>query len=188
MSSALVATNLPTAADLITADEELRLGFILDALYRRVLAETHALVLTALDLDPATFRVDDAATTELLAEAANRDLLINETMRHAITAKLQEGQAAGLTTREIADSIDALLSKKGRAETIARTEVAHAQVRSAVNRYKASGLVDRVYIRDGDQDSPCKERNGTVVPLDEAPDLAHPRCTLLVIPRLRDDM
>lgn len=188
MSAQHERKTLPDPHDLINDDEELRLGYILDALYRRVLAETHALVTAAFDLDPATFRLPDEAATELLAEAATRDLLISETTREQIAAKLQEGHAAGLTTHELAESIDAMFAKhiNGRAETVARTEVAHAQIRSAVNRYKATGLVDRVRITDGENDEPCKSRNGTTVPLDEAPDLAHPRCTLLIVPVLRE--
>lgn len=189
MSALARKAALPLPDDLINHDEELRLGFILDALYRRVLADTHLLVAAALDLDPATFRLPDSATTELLNEAAARVVLISATTRQAIAAKLQEGQDAGLSTREIAQSIEHLFTVTwaGRAEMVARTEIAHAQVKSAVDRYRASGLVDRVHIIDGEDDEPCRSRNGTTVPLDEAPGLAHPRCTLLLIPVLKDE-
>lgn len=181
---------LPDPGELIDQEEELRLGFILEAAYRRALADVHAIVAAALDLDPATFRVDDAATRALLDEAATRVVGISETTRQGIADVLRRGQEAGLPTPDIADQIERLFTQtwSGRAETIARTEIAEAQRLSAIDRYTASGLVDRVLIIDGEDDEPCKSRNGTTVPLAAAPGLAHPRCTLVLAPLLREDV
>lgn len=190
MVSAKRETRALTVADIYDAnDEERRLLFITSALYRRILADMHLLVTEAFDLDPATFRLPDSATTALLGEAADRVVGISSVTREAIAAKLQEGQDAGLTSKEIEDSIAHLfdITWAGRAETITRTEIGEAQRLSAIDRYKASGLVDRVRIRDGEDDEPCRSRNGTVVPLDDAPQLAHPRCTLTISPVLIGD-
>lgn len=177
---------LPDPGDLVDHEEEIRLGFLLDSLYRQMLAEVHAVVAAALDLDPATFRVDDADTRALLDQAATRVVGISETTRHGIADILKRGQAAGTPTPDIADQIERLFTQTwaGRAETIARTEIAEAQRLSSLDRYEKSGVVDRVFIIDGEDDSPCKERNGTTVPLSEAPTLGHPRCTMVLVPVL----
>lgn len=179
----------PDAAELMPEDEDARLRFILDATYRRVLLEMHNLVADALELDPASFRLDDASTTAILQHAAQRVTGINATTRAALQDLLAAANRDGLSTAEIIEQIDHLymVTWKSRSETIARTEIGEAQRVSAIDRYTASGLVDRLKIRDGDEDEPCASRNGTTVPLDSNPQLAHPNCTLILIPVLRGD-
>jgi hypothetical protein len=79
---------------------------------------------------------------------------------------------------------------KNRPFTIASTEIAEAQRLAAINRYAASGVVDRVKISDAtrgkDHTATCLARAGTTVPLDEAPPLDHPNCSLVLIPVLRE--
>jgi hypothetical protein len=188
MNTAL-ATKALRVEDIYDAeDEERRLAFITSAIYRRILSEMHLLVTEALDLDPDTFRLSDEATEALLQEAAERVVGISETTRRAIAERLAAGQAAGLTTVEIAESIESLFTVTWphRAETITRTELGHAQLLSAVDRYRASGLVDRLKIHDGEGHGPCAERNGTTVSIDDPPDLLHPNCVLFVSPVLRE--
>jgi hypothetical protein len=174
--------------ELLPEDEDTALQLVIEQAYRRVLLEMHHLVADALPIDPSRFRLDDAATRAILEHAATRVVGIGETTRQAIAAKLQEGQAAGLSTFEIAQSIENLftITWANRAETVSRTEIAEAQRVSAIDRYTASGLVDRVTIRDGEDDEPCASRNGTTVPIGRAPELAHPNCTLVLIPVLRE--
>jgi hypothetical protein len=180
------------ADDLIPPEEETRLQSILDALYRRVLLELHFLVRDSIPVNPAAFRLDDAATNAILEHAAHRVVMITETTRQAIAQKLQDGQRDGLTTQEIADSIEHLFSITwaNRAEMVASTEIGEAQRVSAIDRYKATGLVDSVKISDAsrgsDHTDTCLARAGTTVPLDEAPQLDHPRCSLVLIPVLRE--
>lgn len=189
---ARLATKAARADDLVPDDEETRLQFIMDAVYRRVLLELHFLVQDSLPVDPATFRLADEATTALLEHAATRVVGITETTRQAIAAKLAAGQAAGLTTQEIADSIAHLfdITWKNRPEMIASTEIGEAQRLAAIDRYTATGLVDRVKISDAtrgtDHTATCLARAGTTVPLDQAPQLDHPRCSLVLIPVLRE--
>lgn len=178
----------PSAAELLPEDEDTALQLVIERAYRRVLLELHHLVADALPIDPARFRLDDAATRAILEHAAARVVGIAETTRQAIAEKLQVGQAEGRSTVEIAQSIEHLftITWAHRAETVARTELAEAQRVSAIDRYRASGLVDRVTLRDGEDDEPCAGRNGTTVPLDRAPELAHPNCTLILVPVLRE--
>lgn len=189
---AAFATKALRADDLIPPEEETRLQSILDALYRRVLLELHFLVRDSVPVNPATFRLDDAATNAILEHAAQRVVMITETTRQAIAQKLQDGQRDGLTTQEIADSIEHLFSITwaNRAEMVASTEIGEAQRVSAINRYKATGLVDSVKISDAsrgsDHTETCLARAGTTVPLDDAPQLDHPRCSLVLIPIVRE--
>ncbi len=183
----------PDAAELLPEDEDARLRFILDATYRRVLLEMHHLVADALELDPASFRLDDTATTAILEHAAQRVTGINATTRAALQDLLAAANRDGLSTAEIIAQIDHLYltTWKSRSEMIATTEIGEAQRVSAIDRYKASGLVDRVKISDatrgGDHTATCLARAGTTVSLDEAPPLDHPNCSLVLLPILRGD-
>lgn len=180
-----------SADGLIPEEEETRLLFVLEGEYRRLLLEMHHLTRDALEADPSLFRLDDADTRALLNDAAERVVGITETTRQEIARVLAEGQEAGLTTPQIAHSIDQLLTVtwQSRAETIAATEIAEAQRLAAINRYKASGLVDDVRISDANRGTnhtaTCLARNGTTVALDDAPQLDHPNCSLVLIPVLR---
>ncbi len=180
------------AEDIIPEDEELRLQAILEAAYRRVLLELHYLVRDSLPVNPLDFRLRDEDTEALLQAAAQRVVMITDTTRRAIAELLEKGQREGLTTQQIADSIAHLfdVTWRGRPETVASTEIAEAQRLAAINRYAASGLVDRVRISDAtrgkDHTATCLARAGTTVPLSEAPPLDHPRCSLVLIPVLRE--
>ncbi len=180
---------MPDPDDLINADEERRLAMILEALYAQVLKDMHVIVTDSLNLDPLTFRLPDSEARAWAAEhAAARVSMISETTRAALQQVIADGIEEGKSTYEIMRDIEALYLNTwpNRPEVIARTEVGTAQREAAVNRYAASGLVDRVLIRDGDDDEPCAGRNGTTVPLERAPHLAHPQCTLILIPVLRE--
>ena len=175
-------------------EEQARLLVILDPRYLRTLAATHEVVAAALpELTMADFRVDDAATRALLAEAAQQVVLIDETTRSAIREVLQEGQRLGLSNWELAHGSAAAgfvgieqlftVTWASRAETVARTELANAQNVSALDRYAATGLVSQVEIVEHeDTDAECAARNGQRVPLSEKPGLLHPNCRMAVIP------
>lgn len=177
--------------------EQEQLAVIVERRYGAMLSALHGLIADALGLDAVVqFRLDDAATRAVLEHAAERVVRIDQTTRDAIREHLQAGQALGLSNWEIANGspkddfppLDRLFSEtwKGRADLISRTELAEAQRVSALNRYAASGLVDQVRVVDGDYDEFCASRNGKVVPLAEAPGLAHPACRLVVIPVVRE--
>lgn len=178
--------------DLVPEEDELRLLAALEPMWRRVLLELHFLTQDTLPVNPLDFRLRDESTEALLQEAARRVVGITETTRQAIARKLQDGQRDGLTTQEIADSIESLFTVtwKNRAEMVASTEIGEAQRLAALDRYTASGVVDRVKISDATRGTQhtetCLARAGKVVPLDEAPPLDHPRCSLVLIPVLRE--
>lgn len=178
--------------------EQELLAAVFEDRYEAMLAAVHEVVKTALDLAD-DYRLDDRATNRVLVEAAQRVVRIDETTRAAIAEQLRLGQEMGLSSWEIANGapklgyrgIEGLYSEtwKGRADLIARTELQHAQNVASLDRYAATGLVDRVTIIDGDDwDEPCRNRNGKTVPLGSRPGLLHPACTLVVVPVLREGL
>lgn len=189
------------ADDVYDADAERELlARILGAHYAAVLAAIHEVVKATFanvpGFDPARFVLEDSATVRMLAQAGARIVRIDETTRQAIAAQLQVGAQRGYNTWQIAHGvpsedyrgINGLFRETwaGRAETVARTELQHAQRLAAIDRYNATGLVDEVELIDGDDwDAVCANRNGTTVPLAQAPHLAHPNCTLVLVPVVR---
>lgn len=177
-------------------EEQVRLAAIMEERYRRMLEAVNEAVKQVFGLSANRMRLTDSAVNKILINAATRVVGIDETTRQAIAEQLRLGQELGLSTWEIANGvpkigyhgIDGLYKEtwKGRAETIARTELQHAQNIASYDRYQATGMVDQLEIRDGDDDEPCRSRDGTIVPLSERPQLAHPNCTLAVIPVLRE--
>jgi hypothetical protein len=174
-----------------SSHEQEQLALILENVYERVLKAVHEMVASAYP-DVEAFRLDDPATRRMLLEAAERVVRIDTTTRNAIREMLMQGQARGYSTWELANGvpkdgfrgIEGLFKEtwRNRGLTVARTEIANAQVQSARDRYLATGIVDRMQIVDGDDDTPCASRNGRVVPVTTRVDLNHPNCTLALIP------
>jgi non-ribosomal peptide synthetase component F len=153
--------------------------------YERMLRSMHLLLAAALDLD--NFVLDDPAARRILLESGARAVDVNETTQRAIARAIADGQMAGETTLQLADRIRHLfeVTWRGRAEMVARTEIQQAQLLASYDRYRASGVVQRIMIHDGgtgDSDAFCNARNGRVVPLSQPVSLAHPRCTLSISP------
>ena len=172
-------------------EEQERLAAVIEPWYERMLAGLHELVASAFvaELTPDEFRLDDEATRMILEEAAERVVRIDETTREAVREQLKEGQARGYSAWQIANGvpaegfrgIDGLFVEtwRSRAETIARSELAQASMVSALNRYAATGLVDRVKIHENtDTDAPCAARAGLIVPLSSRPLPLHPNCQM----------
>ena len=178
-------------------DELERLAAILEVRYRAMLNAVNTVMVRVFGFDPNRFTVTDSDANRILVDAARRVVRIDETTRLAIAEQLRIGQELGMSNWEIANGnervgyrgIDGLYQEtwKGRAETIARTELQHAQNQSSLNRYEATGMVDMVRIIDGDDwDEACAKRNGTVVPASSHPQLNHPNCTMVLVPVLRE--
>lgn len=177
-----------------TSDEQQRLAAIFERRYMAILKLITAAVQRSFGID--RFRLTDSDVNRVLVEAGRRIVGIDETTRQQIVEQLRLGQELGLSNWEIANGVEKIgyrgiegLYKQtwaGRAETIARTEIQHATNEATLNRYAATGIVDMVEIVDGDDDEPCRSRNGRVVPLSERPQLAHPNCTLMLVPVLRE--
>lgn len=178
-------------------DEQERLAEILEQRYRAMLRVMHAIVAAAYP-DIENFRLGDDAVNRILIEAASRVVRIDEFTRRAIAEQLRLGQALGLSPWEIANGrpdleyrgIEGLFQETWarRGETVARTELQHAQITASLDRYQATGIIDRVKIVDGDDDAPCAARNGKVVPLTTRPQLLHPNCTMGLVPVPREDV
>lgn len=179
-----------------SSEERKRLLAILIIIYLAMLKAMNDLVIARFDLDPEQFGIDDAAQRRMAEIAAHRVVRIDDTTRRAIAASLHEGAARGYSNWQIAygvpedhfAGINGLFREtwKARAEMVARTELIQAQRAAALQRYVASGMVDRVQVVDGCMwDKPCCDRNGKIVPIEHAPTLNHPNCTLLLIPVLR---
>jgi len=184
------------ADDVFNSREEAeRLARIFEQRYMAILRFTNAAVRRAFGLQ--RFRLHDTETNRYLVDAARRVVGITETTRLEIVEQLRVGQAMGFSNWQIAHGvpeadypgIDGIYFNKwrGRADMIARTELQHAQNEASLNRYQATGMVDRVQIVDGDDwDVPCATRNGTIVPISAHPTLNHPHCTLGLVPVLTE--
>lgn len=134
---------------------------------------------------------DDVALRHIVLEARARAVKADATTQFAIAAMIADGQRRGLSASEIAygakdyPGIQGLFEQTwaGRAETIAKTELQHAALVSAVDRFRAAkGIVRAMVAKDGDHDAACQARNGREYALNNPPQLLHPRCTLVVSP------
>jgi hypothetical protein len=176
--------------------EQEALAVILEPRYVRMLGAIHELVRVTFPT-MEDFRLDDEATREMLDHAAEQVVRIDETTRDALRELLKLGQERGYSTWEIANGvakddypgIEGLFKEtwRNRAQTVARNELLEAQHTASLNRYAATGLVDRVRLRDGSgtaPDEPCLSRNGQVVPLNSNPQRLHVNCSVAVIPIL----
>jgi hypothetical protein len=174
-------------------EEQGLLARILMPRYRRMLEAVHELLQSVFPfLSPDEFRLDDEATREQLALAAEQVVRIDTHTRNELRRVIREGQKRGLSDYEIAFGIPSgdkegfggirglyMETWRGRPETIARTELATAQHAASLDRYAATGLVSHVRIHENeDTDEPCASRNGKVVPLSEKPGLLHPNCRM----------
>jgi len=174
-------------------EEQRRLFRILGPRVLELLRAWHQWVADQLQLSVEAFRLDDATTRKFLAHAAERVVLIDGAGQREIQAQLTEGQRRGYSAFQLANGVPAedfrgikgLYEEtwRGRSETIAKTEIATAQVAAALDRYGATGMVDEVEIVEHeDTDEPCAARNGTRVPISSNPGLKHPNCQMSLIP------
>lgn len=172
-----------TADGLVVEGEATLLGETLTPLQTTALADVHRLVVAELGI---AFDLDDAATRSFLESAGQNIVGITDHTRDAVRAALLEGQAAGEGIPQLAARLRSLPAfNRARAITVSRTELGLSQIEAAFASYKASGVCVGVRIHDGDYDSACASRNGTVLSMDAAagaPRLLHPRCTAVWAP------
>lgn len=132
---------------------------------------------------------EEALVQLILRESADNVVRINEATRQAIRNALSEAADLGLNLYATVNGNEAFAGLRavvqefyrGRAETIARTETAWAANEASMGRYGQLGVAE-IDIIDGDVDEACASRNGTRVALSERPQLAHPSCTLVLVP------
>lgn len=187
------------ADDIFNSDNESRiLATIIEPRYSAMLRTMHTLVGETFPTQE-NFRLDDASTREILAVAAQEVVRITDATKAAIQEQLTLGQMRGYSQWQIAYGVPkdgyrglhGLFTEtwRNRELTVARNELLEAQHRSAMNRYRATGLVSHVKLRDGTgraPDAPCLSRNGDVKPITDNIDRLHINCSLVVIPILRE--
>ncbi len=187
--------DLPNASELITPQDNAELGEILKRFTIELVQLSWGTWNAALQAEVA-FDLTDPAVTELLDEAGTRIKQISETTLHEVRDLLKLANDNGWSidhlvrgdpasgTRGLRDLV--AQTYKGRARTIARTELGNAQNRAAYNRFFGAG-VTKVYVLDdgiGDEDEPCVAANQTVKPIEWMVDnlLEHPNCTRAFAP------
>jgi HK97 family phage portal protein len=188
-----VKEGLPTAGKLLSDADSAELGEILKRFTIELIQLSWGTWNAALGVD-AAFDMNDPAVTELLANAGKRIKEISDTTLQAVRELLQHASDNGWSIDHLVRGGDGVRglrdvvieTYKGRAQTIARTELGNAQNRAAYNRYLAAGLA-KVYVLDdgiGDEDEPCVAANQSVHPIAwmaENP-LEHPNCTRAFAP------
>lgn len=179
----------PHAAELIPPEENGAMLAALEIYYRQAIIAAIDFAAAAIGEDPASY---DPIVQRELAQAAERIVGINDVTRQAVRDLLQEANMHGYSLYQIANGVPAddfpglrdvvEETYAGRAETIARTELAYATQHAAHDDWIASG-VQYVEVEDGvDFDEGCAARNGAVVPADTYVEPLHPRCTVCSIP------
>ena len=128
-----------------------------------------------------------------LVDNPDAQWVITDSTRTMINAQVQQAMEDGLSNDDLAAAIqDGYAFSDARAEMIARTETANADVQGNLALYKESGMVSgKQLLAAPDCCEECQDLNGTVVGLDDDfPDgdpPLHPSCRCDVLPVLDDD-
>ncbi len=187
------AKALPDPDELVRLDDFDGLKAVISRYVVELLRASWEVWNSALD-DDAEFNLSDPAVALALRSSGTRIGGIAETTRDAVRALLSDAAEQGLSVAQVVAGGDGrpalrdLVAQtyRGRASTIARTELGTAQQQAAVARYKAAG-VTRVQVLDNgmdDSDPRCTELNGTIQTLEwaEANPLQHPNCVRAFAP------
>jgi len=169
--------------------ERLALEDIYVKRYGGMLRAVHGLITRSLNRDELP--LDNVSVRHFLLEARARAVAVDAATQFAVAAMIAEGKRLGLSNWEIANGtadgsfrgIEGLFQEtwKNRGVNVARTELAHAQLRASQDRFQALGIKE-VVAHDGDFDSACEARNGKRYPINNAPGLLHPNCRLTIEP------
>lgn len=180
---------------LFLQDDVLALENLVKRHYLQVMLNSSGVLDLALST-ATVFDADDPAVARILEGASRRVKEISDTTRDQINALLQFGSDNGWSIDDLVNGdpagqprgLRALVAEsyRGRARTIARTELGTAQQLAAVGRYKAAGVKQVLVFDNGltDDDEPCQAANGAVWSLEEAEanPLEHPNCTRAFAP------
>lgn len=131
-----------------------------------------------------------------LVDNPNAEWTIDEATRDLLRVDVVEAMREGLSNDDLADRIsDSYAFSDERAETVARTETAFADVQGNLNAYAESGQVEsKMWITGAECCDECHDLDGVVVALDEdfpddggdGPPL-HPNCRCDISPILSED-
>ena len=164
---------------------------ILSGMEQTWLAINATAIVSAVEWNPALPPVQHALGDSLRRLTGREG--VNASTRRKMKKAMQVGLQKGFTLRQIVDGVPGEKFKglrslvretyKGRADTIARTEIRTAQNQASAIRYEASG-VQYVDILDGNDDDACKEANGSrwTVEYYRNNPISHPRCTRTATP------
>ncbi|GHH09331.1 hypothetical protein GCM10008023_05880 [Sphingomonas glacialis] len=129
-----------------------------------------------------------------LVENADAAWSIQDATRNMLRGAIEEALDEGKSNQELAKVIrESTGFSKARAETIARTETAKAQVAGTVAGWKASGVVaGKQFAAAPDCCDECQELDGEIVGLDEefaeGDPPVHPQCRCGILAVLPEDM
>jgi len=120
---------------------------------------------------------------------------IDDTTRDKLRQLVAEAQQTGISNDELADNIEgSVWFSEGRAEMIARTETAFADVEGNLIGWKTSGVVEgKEWSASEDPCPECAALDGQIVPLDDEFDGGDPprhgncECDLLPVLSPRDE-
>jgi hypothetical protein len=106
---------------------------------------------------------------------------VTDTVRQELRDFMAREVQAGTTPEDLAARIREEFSQwpGWKADRIARTETSRAFNFATLAAGRSAGI-KKVQILDGQEDEPCRKRNGKIIDITRAfsEDLAHPRCTL----------
>lgn len=193
----VMAVKLPDVEDLLTPEDDAELEALVKRFYIELLSASWETWNTALGVE-AAFDLTDPAVSAALKLAGNRIKLISETTKDDLRKLLVLANEQGWSVDELARGRDGtpgvrdLITEayKGRARTIARTELGTAQQKAAVARYASAGVKKVLVLDNGfeDSDPVCQELGnggqGTVKTLAwaDANPLEHPNCVRAFAP------
>jgi len=126
----------------------------------------------------ATATVPIEAAAFAARDAVDRLKKHDQTFREEASVIITQGLIQGQGAQKVAGFLRQRLGvTKGKAETIARTEIISAQDSATRSRYKEYGIqyVQRIATQDRRVCKFCADRAGNVYPVDSAPAVIHPR-------------
>jgi LmbE family N-acetylglucosaminyl deacetylase len=189
--------DLPNAGDLLSSEDRKKLEALVKRFYVEVLTLSWDQWNYVLGVEKA-FDLEDPLVGRLLKLAAQNVKEINDTTMQEIRDALKYGNANGWSVDQLVrgdenqPGLRTIVDEtyKGRARTIARTELGEAQNSATVSRYKEAG-VKLVEILDGgstDDDEECQIANGQIWTVDyfNSNRLEHPNCTRAAAPVFDD--
>lgn len=187
------ADTLPGLDDLLLQADEDELKALFSKFYTELLQASWSAWGGMLD-DETPFSLKNPAVERILETSGQNVKDITETTKQSIQDVLVRGRDQGWSIQQLVDGVGDLPglrsvveeTYKGRAQTIARTELGTAQNSASVVRYRAAGRT-HVKVFDGgggDSDDICNGLNNTVQTMDwaEANPLQHPNCVRAFAP------
>jgi len=192
-----VKGDLPNAGDLLNGDDRKKLEVLVKRFYVEILQLSWDQWNYVLGVEKA-FDLEDPIISQMLKLAAQNVKDINDTTMQEIRDALKYGNDNGWGIDQLVrgdaehaglrDIVDE--TYKGRARTIARTELGDAQNAATVSRYREAGakLVEILDNGATDDDEECQVANGQIWTLSyfDANRLEHPNCTRAAAPVFDD--